>query len=415
MSFDFDFSALRSTLANRNFAIFTAGNGISVIGSWMQRVAVGWLTWDLTHSPAWLGAVAMAEFLPVVFLAPLTGVMADRFDRRRIAVIGQILATVQAAGLAAFTLTGHITPGLIFALQILSGLVQPMIQTARLVLVPTLVPRENVGHAIAITSMVFNITRILGPAVSGVMIATIGPGYSFAFNAVSYLFVIKALIDLRLPPHERPIPRHVSLVAGIWHDFLMGLRYTFAHPILKWVIPTIVAAGMMTWPVGDMMAGIADHEFKRGVGALAIFTSAQGFGAILGGLYLAQRKTSIGIETVFLRCIILNGFLLAIFAVTKIFWLAVPIYAANGMFMMVGGASSQTVMQTWAVEDMRGRTLSIWYTATRAAMALGAIGMGTLASLFGFTAPLLGAGLLTAATAIVVSRGRDKTLNAAPS
>ena len=132
----FDFSALRSTLGIRNFAVFTAGNAVSLVGSWVQRVAVGWLTWDLTHSAAWLGAVSMAEFMPVVFLAPVTGVMADRFDRRRIALVGQVLATAQALALAAFTLSGHITPLLILALQILSGLIQPLIQTARLVLVP---------------------------------------------------------------------------------------------------------------------------------------------------------------------------------------------------------------------------------------------------------------------------------------
>ncbi len=406
MALDLDFSALRATLANRNFAIFSAGNAASLLGSWVQKVAVGWLTWELTHSATWLGAVAMAEFLPVIFLAPITGVMADRFDRRRIAVIGQVLATVQAASLAALTLTGHITPVLILVLQTFQGFIQPLIQTARLVIAPTLVPRANVGHAIAATSMIFNITRIIGPALSGALIASIGAGYAFALNAVSYLFVIRAMMALTLEPHKPAPAQRISLAASMWADFVAGWRYTIAHPTLKWVIPIIVTAGMLTWPVGDLMAGIADREFGRGVAALAIFTSAQGLGAIFGALYLVQRKDSIGIEKIFRRCIMLNGIFVAIFAVTKIFWLAVPLYAVNGMFMVVGGATSQTVIQSQAAEEMRGRALSIWYTATRAALALGAISLGALASVFGFTAPLLAAGVLTFLAALFMGRGR---------
>jgi len=406
MALDLDFSALRATLANRNFAIFSAGNAASLLGSWVQKVAVGWLTWELTHSATWLGAVAMAEFLPVIFLAPITGVMADRFDRRRIAVIGQMLATLQAAALAALTLTGHITPVLILVLQTFQGFIQPLIQTARLVIAPTLVARANVGHAIAATSMIFNITRIIGPALSGALIASIGAGYSFALNAVSYLFVIRAMMALKLEPHKPAPAQRISLASSMWADFVAGWRYTIAHPTLKWVIPTIVTAGMLTWPVGDLMAGIADHEFGRGVAALAIFTSAQGLGAIFGALYLVQRKDSTGIEKIFRRCIMLNGIFVAIFAVTKIFWLAVPLYAVNGMFMVMGGATSQTVIQSQAAEEMRGRALSIWYTATRAALALGAITLGALASVFGFTAPLLAAGVLTFLAALLMGRGR---------
>ena len=404
MTLGLDLSALRSTLGNRNFAVFSAGNAVSLIGSWVQRVAVGWLTWDLTHSAVWLGAVSMAEFLPVIFLAPITGVMADRFDRRRIAVLGQILATGQAAALAGFTVSGHITPSLILGLQILAGLVQPLIQTARLVLVPTLVPRDSVGQAVAVTSLIFNAARIVGPALSGALIAAVGPGYAFAFNAASYLFVIKALTSIHLPPHQARERPQQPLFHGIWADFTKGWRYTFTHPTLKWVIPTVVTSSVLTWPVVDLLAGIADHEFGRGVGALAIFTSAQGLGAICGGLFLAQRKNSAGMDVIFVRCVMLNGAFMAAFAMTKIFWLAVPLFAASGMFMVMGGAGSQTVMQAFAAEDMRGRTLSIWYTLTRTGLAFGALGLGTLASLFGFTAPLAIAGLVTTGVAAVIWR-----------
>ncbi len=406
MALAFDFSAMRATLANRNFALFTAGNGVSLVGSWVQRVAIGWLTWELTHSPAWLGAVSMAEFLPVIFLAPLTGVMADRFDRRRITLIGQIVATVQATVLAVLTLTGHITPVLILMMQIMIGLVAPLIQTARLVIVPSLLPREQVGQAVAITSLVFNLARIIGPALSGLMIAGIGAGWAFAVNAVSYLFVVASVMKLTLPPHQPRAAMQVPLLHGLWSDFLGGWRYTFTHATLRWVLPVIFVSSVMSWPVSDLLAGIADHEFGRGVTGLAIFASAQGVGAILGGLFLAQRpggkEGGKEMGALFVRATILNGAFLVGFALTDIFWLAVPLYATFGMFMVMGGATSQTVIQTHAAEDMRGRTISIWYTITRVGLAFGALILGTLADAFGFAVPLAAAGLITAVTAAAI-------------
>ena len=412
MIFGLDFSALRNTLANRNFAVFTAGNGVSLIGNWVQRVAVGWLTWDLTHSAAWLGAVSMAEFLPVIFLAPLTGVMADRFDRRRIAVVGQGFATLQAFGLAAFTITGTITPLLILLLQMFAGLIQPLIQTARLVLVPTLVPRENVGNAVAVTSLMFNVARVVGPAFSGVLIAAFGAGFSFAFNTATYVFVIAALLSLKLPPHQPPPPSDTPLLKGIWEDFTAGARYTFTQPTLKWVILLVTVSASLTWPVGDFLAGVVDHEYDRGVSALAIFTSAHGLGAVFGSIYLVQRKhgPGTGTEAVMIYSVLLNGLFTAAFALTKNFWIAVIMFGLSGMFLLVGGAASQTVVQVYAADHMRGRTLSIWFTLTRMGPAMGAMALGALSSWMGFTAPFCAAGLLTAAAAAFVWRQERKNI-----
>jgi MFS family permease len=412
MAFSSDFSALRNTLTNRNFAIFTAGNGISLIGNWAQRVAVGWLTWELTHSAAWLGAVSMAEFLPVIFLAPVTGVLADRFDRRRIAVIGQILAAMQAFALAALTLSGSITPLLLLLLQVFAGVVQPLIQTARLVLVPTLVPRENVGNAVAVTALMFNIARVIGPAFAGLLIATVGVGFAFAVNTTTYIFVISALMMLKLPPHQ-PVPSGGgALLPGIWADFAEGARYTFTQPTLRWVILLVTAAASLTWPVSDFLAGVVDQEFDRGVTALAIFTSANGIGAAIGSIYLAQRKhgPGSGTEAIMIYAVLLNGLFTAAFALTKNFWIAVGMFGLTGLFLLVGGAASQTVVQTTAEDHMRGRVLSIWFTLTRIGPAIGALALGVLSNWLGFTAPICAAGLLTAAAAIFVWRKERKNI-----
>ncbi|MHB1204506.1 MAG: MFS transporter [Rhodospirillaceae bacterium] len=398
MALGFDFSVIRATLRG-NFAIFTAANSVSVIGTWVQRVAVGWLTWDLTHSGAWLGAVSMAEFMPVILLAPLMGVMADRFDRRRMAVAGQCLAALQALALAVLSLTGNITALMVFALQLVAGVIQPLIQSARLVLVPTLVPRENLGNAVAITSMTFNIARIIGPALSGLLITSIGAGYSFLVNAVSYIGVIAALASLKLPPHVHQEGRESW--HGIWQDLVDGWRYTFAHPTLRWAIPLITFVATLLWPLTDLMAGFAGGTFGMGAGGLAILTSAQGLGALIGGLYLASRTDHGDLHRLMVWAMVMNGLLVALFASMPVFWAAVPVLLINGMFSVVVGSGSQTVTQMASTDTMRGRTLSIWYLVTRVGPAMGGLLLGSLASLMGFRIPIASAGLIVAATAAV--------------
>jgi MFS family permease len=398
--FDVDFSAVRETLSNRNFRIFTAGNAISLLGTWVQRLAVGYLTWELTKSGAWLGAVAMAEFIPVIVLAPITGVIADRFDRRKIAIFGQILALFQAAALAALTITGHITPLLIFLLQLVAGVVQPLIQTARLVLVPMMLPKERVGNAVAITSLVFNTARILGPAVGGVIITTVGVGWSFAMNAISYVGVIGALSALKLPVHGMSL-RRGGAWGGMMNDMAAGWRYTLKHPLLGWFIPTVGIASTMTWPVGDLMAGIADEMFGKGAAGLATLTAAQGVGAILGGLILAQRPTADGLSRLVIGAMVMSSTCLCVFSLmdASTYILAIGTLAVMAFFGVMVGVGSQSLTQTVVDDAMRGRSLSVWYTITRAGPAIGAVVLGSLANKFGFEGPLFAAGAITAVAA----------------
>jgi len=398
------FAAFRRTLANRDFALFTAGSLVSVIGTWVQRVAVGWLTWDLTQSAAWLGAVAAAEFMPTILVAPIVGALADRYDRRTIALIGQGLATVQAAALAVLTLSGAITALWIFFLQLFSGLVQPMTQTARLVIAPSLVPRENMGNAVAITSMMFNMARIGGPALSGLMIATVGAGYAFALNAVSYFGIAASLLKMRIPPRS-----HTPAVArNFWHavvgDITEGVRYTFTHADIRAAVLLITSCSLLTWPLSDLMAGIVDENLGRGVAGLAIITSAQGVGAICAALFLAQRNSHHDVHRLGVYCTIAAGVALIIFGFNKVFWVAVPLAAFIATMNALTSVGSQTTAQMVADDRMRARTLSTWYTLTRVGIAFGALIMGAVAHATGFTFPLVAAGVLTVASGVYFAR-----------
>jgi MFS family permease len=390
-----NFAAFRRTLSNRNFAMFTAGNLVSVIGSWMQRVAVGWLTWELTGSAAWLGAIAFAEFMPTIVIAPIIGALADRYDRRKIALIGQVLSTAQAAALAILTVTGLVTPLWILFLQLASGVIQPATQTARLVLVPSLVPRENLGNAVAITSMTFNTARILGPAISGLLIATMGAGYSFAVNAASYLFVIASLMAMTVPPREPSVNSGRSFWSSVWTDIAEGGRYVWTHKDLRGAIGLIACCSMLTWPLGDLMAGIADKQLGHGVAGLATLTSAQGVGAICAGLFVAQRSNHENALRIGLICALLNGVVLIAFGFNTSFLVAVPLVAVIGLLGVLTSINTQTVTQMVADDRMRARTISTWYTVTRVGLASGALIQGTVANVTGFAFPLVSAGVLT--------------------
>ena len=398
--FDISLTAIRETLSHRNFRVFTAGNAVSLLGTWVQRMAVGYLTWELTKSGVWLGAVGMAEFIPVIVLAPITGVIADRFDRRKIAIFGQFFALLQAIALAVLTLTGDITPILIFLLQLFAGVVQPLIQTARLVLVPMIVPKDRVGNAVAITSLVFNTARILGPALGGVIITSVGVGWSFVLNAVSYAGVITALLSLHLPAHGTAIRRGAAW-AGMFNDMAAGWRYTLKHPLLGWFIPTVGIASTLTWPIGDLMAGIADEIFNRGAGGLATLTAAQGIGAIFGGLLLAQRPTADGLSRLVIGAMVMSGICISVFSLMDAgtYFIGVVVLAVSAFFGVMVGVGSQSLTQTVVDDAMRGRSLSVWYTITRAGPAIGALVLGALANTFGFEGPLFAAGAITAAAA----------------
>jgi hypothetical protein len=194
-------------LAHRNYRIYAGGNAVSLVGIWMQRVAVGWLAWTLTHSGTWLGVMSMAEFFPVVFLSPLAGALADRRDRVGIIRVTQIAGSVEATLLAVLVYTHWITIELLLALTLLLGVFNAMAQPSRLALIPTLVDRAALPSALAINAIIFNSARFLGPAVAGVVIAQISVGTGFAVNAATYVVFLIAMTNLRgLPalPVVRP-------------------------------------------------------------------------------------------------------------------------------------------------------------------------------------------------------------------
>ncbi len=295
------FDNLAGALSHRNYRVYISGNGISLIGSWLQRVSVGWLTWTLTHSGAWLGLVSLAEFLPVLFLSPLAGVLADRRDRVGIIRVTQLYGCLSATLLALLVWLDLITIHILFSLVLLLGINNGIAQPARLALIPTLVDRAALPSALAINSIVFNLARFIGPAIAGVLIARVGIAAAFAANAVGYFAFQISLANLRdLPP--LPLRAAQNAVRASLEAFSYVSRHKGMAPMmLLFAVTSIGTRGFI-----ELFPGFADSVFHRGPQGLAMLTSTVGLGAIFGGTWMLIRSQISGLTTVVLANTLLD-------------------------------------------------------------------------------------------------------------
>ena len=395
------FSAIRGVFSNRNYAIYMSGNSISLVGFWVQRLGVGWLTWELTGSGFWLGFIAFADLFPVVVIGPFAGVLADRVDRRRLMQVCQTLGLLQAAVLALLTAVDAITIEALLGLTLFLGVTTAANQPARLSLVPSLVRPADLSTAVALNAVIFNTARFVGPAVAGVVIAGFGVAWAFAFNAVSYAVLVVVLGFLRLPPRQRP----PSGASGVLADIGEGVRYAVRHPAIGPLLLLMTAVSLLARPVFELLPGFVDTVFGLGAGGLAALTSAVGLGAIAGGVWLAQRGTLAGLTRIVLASAAVSGLVLVAFSGTALFWLALAAMAAAGAATVMCSIGIQTLIQTTVAGHMRGRVLSLWGIIIRAGPALGALAMGWSSGYLGLGWPVAAGGALcTLAAAIAWSR-----------
>jgi predicted MFS family arabinose efflux permease len=369
--------------AHRNYRVYVTGNSISLIGWWLERVAVGWLTWTLTHSGAWLGLISLADFLPVLFLAPFAGVLADRRDRVRTIRVTQWIGCAQASVLAILVVTDTMTIEILFVLVLMLGIASGLAQPSRLALIPTLVDRDSLASALAINSVVFNLARFIGPALAGLVIAEIGIAAAFAANAVSYIAFQISLLNLRgLPPQPAVGSQNVLRAAA------EAFSYAYRHPgigpmLLLFVVTTIGTRGFI-----ELFPGFADRVFDRGPQGLAILTSTVGLGAICGASWMVLRPAITGLANVVLVCTLIMSLAILAFTATEAFYLALPCVFVAGAMMTITGTGAQTLIQAAVEARMSGRVMALYGMIFRAGPAVGAVLMGTLSEYLGLRAAL---------------------------
>lgn len=396
------FSALRSAFSNRNYAIYISANCLSLIGFWMQRLAVSWLTWEISHSEFWVGVVAFAEISPLIIVGPLFGVWADRFDRKKLAVAIQCLMFLQALTLFLFLLLGMLDIKLLFALTLLEGCIQAAYQPVRLSLIPNLVRKQDLMAAAAFTAVTFNVARFIGPAIAGVVIVLSSPAWAILFNAISYLLIIVAWKFIVLPAR----PPSSMAKPSMFKDMQAGWFYICTRPALLAMFVLLTVIALFARPLTYMLSAFVGAVFHGGAYTLALFTSAVGVGAVLAGLKLSMDGKAHGLVREILFNTLLTIICLVWFASTDNELLATLLIFGFGYAVTVCSVGSQTLVQNSIDDEMRGRVLSLWVAFTRGAPALGVLVIGWFASTYGLMWPNIIAGLLCLAGALPLLKQR---------
>ena len=367
----------------------------------MQRIGVGWLAWELSHSGAVLGLVAFADLFPTIAIGPFGGALADRFDRLRLLRIAQSLIMLQSFVLFALTASGLITVELLIALVLFGGVVVGFNQPARLALAPSLVPRADLATAVAINSIVFNLARFLGPALAGLVIVWSGVAMVFALNALSFLVFLFALSRMHLAPVAHEQGRR-SMLSSIGE----GLRYTSRHPGIGPLLLLHAILAVSARPFFELLPGFASDVFGRGASGLATFGSSVGIGAVMAGLWIAQRHEDARLTNIALASSFLVTLSVLLFSLVTWYPVAVACMVVAGFGMVVAGVGTQTLMQTAVEEAMRGRVLSLFGLIFRGGPALGAVVMGVASEVVGLQAPLAAGCVIGLLAAVVIWRHR---------
>jgi MFS family permease len=392
--------SLSRALRHPNYRLFFAGQSISLIGTWLTRVATSWLVYRLTGSAMVLGVVGFAGQIPTFLLAPLAGVWVDRVNRHRALIATQVLAMVQSALLAAFTLTHSITVGLVLALQLFQGLINAVDMPARQAFVVEMIEdRRDLPNAIALNSSMVNAARLLGPSIAGVLIAGFGEGVCFAIDAASYLAVILSLVVMRVA--VRPNVRRPGRVLV---DLAEGFRYAVGSVPIRSVLLLLALVSLMGMPYTVVMPAVASEVLHGGAGTLGALMAASGLGALAGALYLASRQTVVGLGRIIAWSAGGFGVGLVAFARSHSFWLSLLLMAPTGMAMMIQMAASNTVLQTIVDEDKRGRVMSFYAMAFFGTAPIGSLFAGVVASRFGAPTAILVGGLACVVGAIAFFR-----------
>ncbi len=366
-------------LKHRNFRLFFSGQSISLIGTWMTRIATSWLVYRLTKSPLMLGTVGFAGQIPSFLLAPLAGVVVDRMDRRKVLLWTQVLAMVQSLLLAVLTLSHHINITEVLLLSLMQGIINAFDMPARQSFMIRMVEdRADLQNAIAINSSMVNAARLIGPSLAGVLIAATNEGWCFLIDGISYIAVIASLLMMRIRPEE-PHARDTTMSQQLRE----GWNYVTASVPIRSILMLFALLSLMGWPFMVLMPVFAAEVLKGGAHTQGFLMGAVGVGALASALVLVVRKSVRGLIRIIPIGACVFGAGLVAFGLSHNLWLSLPMMLVTGFGMMQGITSSNTILQTLVDEKMRGRVMS-YYTMAFVGMApFGSLFAGALARIIG--------------------------------
>jgi len=387
-------------LRYRNFRLFFSGQSISLVGTWMQRVALGWLVYRLSHSAFLLGLVGFSGQIPAFLLAPFAGVLADRWNRHRLLILTQVLAMVQALVLSFLVLTDQVMIWHVIALSILLGIINAFdMPTRQSFMVEMIDDRKDLGNAIALNSSMVNGARLLGPTAAGLLIAWVGEGTCFLLNGISYLAVILSLLLMRITPRAvKPHPLR------LWGQLSEGWRYAAGFEPIRAILLMLALVSLAGMPYTVLMPIFAKDILHGGPETLGFLMGAAGIGALAGALHLAARKSVLGLGRMLALAAGLLGLGLMTFSLSRLLWLSLALMLIVGFGQMTQMAGSNTLLQTIVEDDKRGRVMSFYAMAFMGMAPVGSLLAGSLAGRIGAPWTTFIGGLACVAGAVLFAR-----------
>ena len=378
-------------LRHRNYRLFYFGHGMSLIGTWMQRTATVWLVYRLTQSPEVLGNVDFSGQIAGVVLIPLAGVFLDRWNRYRVILWTQLLSMVQALALAVLVFSDTIAVWHIVVLNILLGIINSFDMPARQAFVSQIIEdKADLPNAIALNSALFNGARIIGPSVAGMAIAVFGEGLCYLFNGLSYVAILWALLAIKLTRPQTPASDSGNILEGLKE----GCVYTYKSLPIRMVLLLLVLVSLVGFPILPLLPLFAGQVLQGGSDTLGWLMAAFGLGALMGTIFLASRKSVVGIGNVITVTSIVFAMGLIAFSLSTTLWLSLGIAVIMGFGIIAQLASTNTIVQTLVDEDKRGRVMSLYVVSFGGVSPIGSLLAGHLAGLIGTTATFSIAGVL---------------------
>ncbi len=374
-----DFSHAWRALRHRNFQLFFGGQSISLIGTWMTRIATSWLVYRLTKSALLLGTVGFAGQIPTFLLAPIAGVLVDRTDRRKVLVWTQTLAMVQSLALAWLTLSHRITIAEVLALSAMQGVINAFDMPGRQSFMVKMVEdRADLSNAIAINSSMVNTARLIGPSLAGLLIAATNEGWCFLVDGISYIAVIASLLMMRISPDQ--LQRATTSMIGQLKE---GWTYVAASAPIRSILLLFALLSLMGWPFMVLMPVFAAQVLHGGPHTLGFLMGSVGVGSLISALSLVMRRSVRGLTKIIPIAAAIFGIGLICFGLSHFLWLSMLMMLVTGFGMMQGMTGSNTIVQTLVDENVRGRVMS-YYTMAFVGMApFGSLLAGALAHLIG--------------------------------
>jgi MFS family permease len=380
-----------SSLHSRNYRLYFTGQGISLIGTWMQNIALSWLVYRLTGSVFLLGLIGFTSQIPTFVLAPFTGVLTDRHNRLKIMIIAQVCFMLQALTITLLVLFNLIEVWHIIVLSLAFGIITAFDAPARQSLVIELIDNpDDLGNAIALNSAIFNGARLVGPAIAGITIAIVGEGICFLLNTLSFVAVIIALLRIKIPFKQRIIQ-----AGNFKKSFKEGFHYTFKSVPIRTLIILLATLSLVGLSFIVLLPAYAKEILHGSSDTLGYLMSAMGAGALLGALYMAARNTVLGLGKVISLSVSSLGLAIILASISNRTWFSLIVFFFGGLTMILSLSSINTMLQTVADEDKRGRVMSFYAMALMGTTPIGNLIAGTEASGIGIPYTLLICGTIT--------------------